>query len=73
MRKTGEAGAWLVLGMRRAQGSLSRARAHLGPATLASFETAGTGLAGISRGFSRPAPIEIWSSKIARLDPGEEY
>jgi hypothetical protein len=29
---------------------------------------AGTGLAGTSRGFSRPASIEIWSSKIAQLD-----
>jgi protein-L-isoaspartate(D-aspartate) O-methyltransferase len=37
------------------------------PATTACIEAAGAGLAGSSRGFSRPAPIEIWSSKIAKL------
>jgi hypothetical protein len=71
--KTGEAGARLVLGLRRAQGYLWSTRDRHGLATLACFETAGAGLAGISRGFSRPAPIAIWSCKIARLDSGEEY
>src|SRR5262245_24597521 len=30
---------------------------------------AAAGLAGLFRGLSRPAPIVIWSSKIAELDP----
>src|SRR5262245_30311458 len=36
------------------------------PATTACKNAAGAGLAGISRGFSRPAPIVLWSSKTAR-------
>jgi hypothetical protein len=36
-------------------------------ATNACSDAVGTGLAGTSRGFSQPAPIEIWSSKIAKL------
>jgi hypothetical protein len=46
-----------------------RAQAGSGSlATNACIETAGAGLAGISRGFSRPAPIAIWSSKVAKLE-----
>ena len=39
------------------------------PATLACLKPTGTGLAGVSRGLSRPTPIVIWSSKIAKLEP----
>jgi hypothetical protein len=38
---------------------------------MAHFKPAGTGVAGVSRGFSRPTPIAIWSSKIAKLDPAQ--
>jgi hypothetical protein len=39
-----------------------------GPATNAGIEATGAGLAGLSRGFSLPSLIAIWSSKIAELD-----
>jgi hypothetical protein len=36
-------------------------------ATSVCVQGSAAGLAGGSRGASRPAPIEIWSSKIAQL------
>src|SRR5688572_11733886 len=39
------------------------------PAIEACIKAVGAGLAGRSRGFSRPAPIVICSSKIAWLEP----
>jgi hypothetical protein len=79
-RSTGEAGTWLVLGSPLTRGLSGGAgpvtfdvrRATADPAETpvieARFRPAGAGLAGLSRGLSRLAPIVICSSMTTKVD-----